>query len=142
MKIITFQHIINNQAQGLKFYGQPRTKPSCITATGSKLLIVAIDSEIRILNLMEFKLAWRKAFDLGQLDEFEFDEYLPEWMADVGYITLNTPSIKYSVRSLVVNFKEKGTLLAVVGDCEVSVLVIPKVVYSEINSEKITCKLR
>ena len=91
---------------------------------------------------MEFKLAWRKAFDLGQLDILEFDEYLPEWMADVGYITLNTPSIKYSIRSLVVNLKEKGTLLAVVGDYEVSVLVIPKVVYSEINNEKVICKLR
>ena len=86
---------------------------------------------------MEFKLAWRKAYDLGQLDILEFDEYLPEWMADVRYITLNTPPIKYSIRSLVVNFKEKGTLLAVVGDYEVSVLVIPKVVYSEINSEKL-----
>ncbi|RIA99135.1 nuclear pore component-domain-containing protein [Glomus cerebriforme] len=107
--------------QGLKFYGQPRTKQSCITATGSKLLIVAIDSEIRILNLMEFKLAWRKAYDLDQLDTLEIDEYLPEWMANVKYITLNTPQIKYSIRSIVVNFKEKGTLLAVVGDYEVSV---------------------
>jgi len=130
------------KVQGLKFYGQPRTKPSCITATVSKLLIVVIDSEIRVLNLMEFKLAWRKAYDLGQLDISEFDEYLPEWIANVKYIALNTPSIKYPIRSLVVNFKEKGTLLAVVGDYEVSVLVIPKAVYSEINGEKITCKLR
>ena len=124
----------------MKFYGQPRTKPSCITATGSKLLIVAIDSEIRILNLMEFKLAWRKAYD--QLDTFEFDEYLPEWMANVRYTTLDTPSIKYPIRSLVVNFKEKGTLLAVIGDYEVSVVVIPKAVYSETSNDKITCKLR
>ncbi|CAG8482401.1 10862_t:CDS:10 [Funneliformis mosseae] len=126
--------------QGLKFYGQPRTKPSCITATGSKLLIVAIDSEIRILNLMEFKLAWRKAYDLDQLNTLEFDEYLPEWMAKVKYITLDTPSIKYTIRSLIVNFKEKGTLLSVIGDYEVSVLVIPKTVFSDTSNDKITCK--
>ncbi|PKC68019.1 hypothetical protein RhiirA1_417382 [Rhizophagus irregularis] len=127
--------------QGLKFYGQPRTKPSCITATGSKLLIVAIDSEIRILNLMEFKLAWREAYDHNQFDTLEFDDYLPEWITNVKYITLHTPQIKYSIRSLVVNFKEKGTLLAVVGDYELSVLIIPKSVYSEISSEKITCNV-
>lgn len=91
---------------------------------------------------MEFKLAWREAYDLNQLDTLGFDDYLPEWITNVKYITLHTPQIKYSIRSLVVNFKEKGTLLAVVGDYELSVLIIPKSVYSEMSSEKITCKLR
>ncbi|CAG8671588.1 5500_t:CDS:2, partial [Scutellospora calospora] len=104
--------------------GDPQRKQSCLTASISKNLIVAVGSEIRILNLMEFKCAWRQAVELDELGLNDIDdgEYLPEWMNQVKHVTLDTPSIKYQIRSISVNFKEKGTLIAVAGDYEVSVV--------------------
>ncbi|CAG8780211.1 617_t:CDS:2, partial [Racocetra fulgida] len=62
----------------------------------------------------------------GCQDDIDDGEYLPEWINNVKYVTLDTPYITYNIRSITVNFKEKGTLIAVAGDYEVSVVVMPK----------------
>ncbi|CAG8661288.1 11659_t:CDS:10 [Dentiscutata erythropus] len=116
------------EEDSLKLYGNRQRKQSCLTASISKNLIVAVGSEIRILNLMEFKYAWRQAIERDELGLNDIDdgEYLPDWMNDVKHVTLDTPSINYNIRSITVNFKEKGTLIAVSGDYEVAVVVMPK----------------
>ncbi|CAG8564149.1 33817_t:CDS:10 [Racocetra persica] len=111
-----------------KSYENTPRKQSCLTASISKNLIVVVGSEIRVLNLMEFKYAWRQAAERDELGQDDIDdgEYLPEWINNVKYVTLDTPYITYNIRSITVNFKEKGTLIAVAGDYEVSVVVMPK----------------
>ncbi|CAG8526203.1 973_t:CDS:10 [Cetraspora pellucida] len=126
-----------------KSYENTQAKQSCLTASISKNLIVAVGSEIRVLNLMEFKYTWRQAAERGELglDDLDDGEYLPEWMNDIKYVTLDTPSITYNIRSITVNFKEKGTLIAVVGDYEVSVVVMPKSTSSTSTCERIHYKI-
>ncbi|RIB25254.1 nuclear pore component-domain-containing protein [Gigaspora rosea] len=112
----------------LKLYGNLQRKQSCLTASISKNLIVAVGSELRILNLMEFKYAWRQAIERDELgsNDLDYSEYLPDWMNKVKHVILDTPSINYNIRSITVNFKERGTLIAVAGDYEVAVVVMPK----------------
>ncbi|CAG8474464.1 6096_t:CDS:10 [Acaulospora morrowiae] len=122
---------LNEKFQALKLYGNPQGKRSKITTSINENLIVAVDSELRILNLMEFKFAWRQAYDRGELtlNGVGEGETIPEWMEEVKYITLDTPSIKFQIQSVVVNFKERGSLIAVIGDYELAVIVLPKSIY-------------
>nr|CAG8642493.1 4529_t:CDS:10 [Entrophospora candida] len=53
---------------GLENYGKPKRKQSCIAIEGNNL-ILAVGSEIRILNLLEFKDAWQYANENDELHE-------------------------------------------------------------------------
>ncbi|CAJ0643324.1 9275_t:CDS:10 [Entrophospora sp. SA101] len=53
---------------GLENYGKPKRKQTCIAIEGNNL-ILAVGSEIRILNLLEFKDAWQYANENDELHE-------------------------------------------------------------------------
>ncbi|CAJ0757232.1 12469_t:CDS:10, partial [Entrophospora sp. SA101] len=56
---------------GLENYGKPKRKQSCIAIEGNNL-ILAVGSEIRILNLLEFKDAWQYANENDELHEITY----------------------------------------------------------------------
>ncbi|CAJ0643328.1 9277_t:CDS:10 [Entrophospora sp. SA101] len=57
---------------GLENYGKPKRKQSCIAIEGNNL-ILAVGSEIRILNLLEFKDAWQYANENDELHEMMYN---------------------------------------------------------------------
>nr|CAG8564606.1 12144_t:CDS:10 [Entrophospora candida] len=90
---------------GLENYGKPKRKQSCIAIEGNNL-ILAVGSEIRILNLLEFKDAWQYANENDELHEMsESDD-------------------------------KKGNVISVAGDYELAVVRLPLVKFNLSASEK------
>ncbi|KAL1920888.1 uncharacterized protein VTP21DRAFT_11523 [Calcarisporiella thermophila] len=79
-------------------------------------LFAAIGSEIRALNLIEFRYAFRKAWERDRCENMD-------WINDISYKKLQTDGITFTIRSL--SFNRGGKLLAVAGDREVAVVVLP-----------------
>ncbi|KAI9498516.1 hypothetical protein BDB00DRAFT_867663 [Zychaea mexicana] len=82
-------------------------------------LIVAVGSQLRLLDLNEVKDAWiniaPQFIDAGKTDT--------KWLLEIPYKTLATPTIDFRIESLIVN--STGTLLAVCGQQRLSIVCLP-----------------
>ncbi|KAI8142425.1 hypothetical protein BJV82DRAFT_539839 [Fennellomyces sp. T-0311] len=87
-------------------------------------LIVAVGSQLRLLDLNAVKDAWIEVapqfIDAGQASN--------DWLLDIPYKTLATPSIDFTIESLNVN--SKGNLLAVAGQKRLAVVCLPPTGFS------------
>ncbi|RUS18787.1 hypothetical protein BC938DRAFT_475892 [Jimgerdemannia flammicorona] len=131
-------------------------KQACMVVRDGDLF-VAINDRLRVLNLNEYKNAWVKANQDGlQLDDdYERDV---SWMGEVRYKvnvgldagnmrngnaskredTLETPAINFPIRSLSVN--PNGKLMAVVGDHDLCVVVLPRTGNTRSKAENMECR--
>ncbi|CAJ0926098.1 1605_t:CDS:10 [Entrophospora sp. SA101] len=100
---------------GLENYGKPKRKQTCIAIEGNNL-ILAVGSEIRILNLLEFKDAWQYANENDELHEMsESDDSNHDNDDDND---------------------KKGNVISVAGDYELAVVRLPLVKFNLSASEK------
>ncbi|RHZ75764.1 hypothetical protein Glove_209g112 [Diversispora epigaea] len=128
---------LTDKLLALNLEESPYRKQSLMALIDNKHLIVAIGSELRMLDLADFKNAWSKAHSEDELalsDLFN-DGVIPEWINNVKYIVLDTPSIKFKIRSITFNFEDIGSLIAVTGDYEVAVVVITRPRYETKNGK-------
>ncbi|KAI9025024.1 hypothetical protein CLU79DRAFT_745892 [Phycomyces nitens] len=92
----------------------------CVAMTKTNDLIVAVDSQIRILNLNQVKQSW--------LEAAQAKENTPptdkEWLWKVPYRVLDTPDIKFTIQSITPN--DNGRLLAVAGLTSLAVIALPR----------------
>ncbi|KAG2224544.1 hypothetical protein INT45_004389 [Circinella minor] len=91
-------------------------------------LIVAVGSQLRILDLNAVKDAWiniaPQFIDAGKTNS--------DWLLDIPYKTLATPEIDFTIESISVN--GSGTLLAVSGQQHVAVVCLPTLGFSHITT--------
>ncbi|KAL0088539.1 hypothetical protein J3Q64DRAFT_1875667 [Phycomyces blakesleeanus] len=108
---------ISSQREGVTFLNN---QEKCIAMTKTNDLIVAVDSEIRILNLNLVKEAW--------LQEAHDNDNAPptdkEWLWQVPYRILDTPDINFPINSITPN--DNGRLLAVAGLESLAAIALPR----------------
>ncbi|KAI9307823.1 hypothetical protein BJ944DRAFT_247092 [Cunninghamella echinulata] len=107
-------------------------------------LFVAVGSQIRVLNLTEFKDAWTEAND--EAFENDINEVDTTLFLNLPYKVLDTPEIDFDIDTILPN--KNGTLLAAVGEKKLVVICLPRQGFTNaanpnvtvLSQRKITCK--
>ncbi|KAG1086183.1 hypothetical protein G6F42_021092 [Rhizopus arrhizus] len=108
---------------------------SRVIAVRDNDLFVAIASQIRVLNLSNFKDNWLKAAKEAN----DKEEELPDsWMLAVPYKVLDTPEINYNIEAMTPN--SNGRLLAVCGEHRLEIVCLPRQSFSDVASTGIIPK--
>ncbi|KAI8647071.1 hypothetical protein BD408DRAFT_479486 [Parasitella parasitica] len=95
-------------------------------------LFVAIGSQIRVLNLANFKDNWLKAHKEANAGSTDLQD---SWILSTPYKILDTPEINYNIVSLTPN--NNGRLLAVCGEHRLEIVCLPRQAFSDYASSGI-----
>ncbi|GAN03513.1 conserved hypothetical protein [Mucor ambiguus] len=106
-----------------------------IMAVRDNDLFVAIASQIRVLNLSNFKDNWLKAAQEASNKEEPLSD---NWMLSTPYKILGTSEINYNIEAMSPNCN--GRLLAVCGEHRLEIVCLPRQSFSDVASTGIIPK--
>ncbi|CEP12760.1 hypothetical protein [Parasitella parasitica] len=95
-------------------------------------LFVAVGSQIRVLNLANFKDNWIKAHREATTKHTDVHD---SWMLSTPYKILDTPEINYTITFMTPN--NNGRLLAVCGEHRLEIVCLPRQAFSDYSSDGI-----
>ncbi|GAA5817570.1 hypothetical protein MFLAVUS_011118 [Mucor flavus] len=100
-------------------------------------LFVAIGSQIRVINLTEFKDAWMEASREANEEQLELSD---NWIHSVPYKVLDTPEINFYIDALLPN--SNGRLLSVAGQSQLVIVCLPRQGFSDVSlsRKKVDCR--
>ncbi|KAI9480466.1 MAG: nuclear pore component-domain-containing protein [Benjaminiella poitrasii] len=102
-------------------------------------LFVAVGSQIRVLNLTNFKDTWMNFSQEADKKGVELSE---SWIHTVHYKILETPEINFAIECMTPN--KNGRLLAVTGEKQLVIVCLPRQGFASISSDlsrkKIDCR--
>ncbi|KAG0171462.1 hypothetical protein DFQ28_005138 [Apophysomyces sp. BC1034] len=129
--------------QGYKpTFGAPPTEDAHRTrviAVREHDLLIAVGSQIRIINLNDVKDTWISTAKEAIKSDNQKKDCDKSWLNDIPYKILETPEMNFHIDTLTVN--TSGRFLAVAGERQVVVVVLPRQGLSS-ESEKISRKQR